>query len=52
MAWRLSERHPDGHPFRLSCEVNMELYSLDLLLILLPVTGLFLALPIVLMRCL
>jgi hypothetical protein len=30
----------------------MELYSLDLLLILLPVTGLFLALPIVLMRCL
>jgi hypothetical protein len=27
-------------------------YDLDLLLILLPVTGLFLALPIVLMRCL
>jgi len=30
----------------------MELYSLDLLLILSPVTLLFVALPIVLMRCL
>lgn len=30
----------------------MLIYNLDVLLILLPVTGLFLALPIVLMRCL
>lgn len=32
-------------------EVQMLIDSLDVLLILLPVTGLFLALPIVLMRC-
>jgi hypothetical protein len=32
-------------------EVEMLIDSLDVLLILLPVTGLFLVLPIVLMRC-
>ena len=36
----------------LFCEVNMELHSLDLLLILSPMTLLFAALPIFLMRCL
>jgi hypothetical protein len=50
--WRLSVWHSDGNPLRLFCEVNMELYSLDLLLILTPVTVLFVALPIFLMRCL
>jgi hypothetical protein len=39
------------HP-GLFCEVNMELHSLELLLILSPMTLLFAALPIFLMRCL
>ncbi|HSX88705.1 MAG TPA: hypothetical protein VLG17_11980 [Pseudomonas sp.] len=41
-----------GNPPWSFCEVNMELHSLELLLILSPMTLLFAALPIFLMRCL